>query len=69
MDNIWRYSIEESYGGIVIANSEVAARKKIKEAYKKHRDPIENDNDLVVWEATKDDDGYFEDAPDVLECY
>lgn len=57
---------DEAYGakGIVIADSEYEARTKIVDAYKKHGCSDSELTNLSIWKVT---DGWFDDAPDVLE--
>ena len=52
--------------GIVIADSEQEARQKIISAYLKHGFSDCDFDDLQVWKVA---DGYFDDAPDVLEIW
>lgn len=67
MENVWVYTIENQARGIVIANSQEEATKKVIEAYEKHHDNIdENDVEVQIYYETW---GWFEDAPDVLETY
>ena len=52
--------------GIVIADNEENARKKVIEAYLKHGYSESELSELEVWKV---EDGYFDDASDVLEIW
>ena len=52
--------------GIVIADSEEEARRKVADAYLKHGYSESELTDLQVWKITE---AWFEDAPDVLEVW
>ena len=52
--------------GIVIADNDEDARRKVIDAYLKHGYSESELTDLQVWKITE---AWFEDAPDVLEVW
>ena len=52
--------------GIVIADNEEEARRKVTDAYLKHGYSESELEELQVWKVT---DGFFNDSPDVLEVW
>ena len=52
--------------GIVIANNEEEAKRKVTDTYLKHGYSESELTDLQVWKITK---AWFEDASDVLEVW
>ena len=52
--------------GIVIADNEEEAKQKVKVSYLKHGYSESELEELEVWKVT---DGFFNDAPDVLEVW
>lgn len=64
--DLYGYQIEDLAIGIVKANNEEEARRKVYEAYSKHNDCFDPYNDdVAIWKI--DDDSWFGDSPDVLE--
>ena len=64
--DLYGYQIEDLAMGIVKANSEEEARRKVYEAYTKHNDCFDPYNDdVAIWKI--DEDSWFSDSPDVLE--
>lgn len=62
---IFRYSVDLNYGGIVIATDKKEGKCKVDARYKDHgNSPVE----IIVWDVKKDD--YFNERhSDVMECY
>ena len=52
--------------GIVIADNEEEARRKVTDAYLKHGYSESELEEIEVWKVT---DGFFNDSPDVLEVW
>lgn len=64
--DLYTYKIEDLAIGIVKANSEEEAKRKVYEAYSKHNDCFDTYNDEIeIWKL--DEDSWFSDSPDVLE--
>lgn len=64
---LWCYTLSDGGTGIVIADNEEEAEKKVRTAYSKHGGYEEGNLASVevnVWEITQKP---FDDAPDVLE--
>lgn len=66
LKDLYGYQIEDLAIGVVKASGEEEARRKVYEAYTKHNDCFDpNNDDVVIWKIDKD--SWFEDSPDVLE--
>lgn len=65
LERVWRYVVEDKFGGIVFADTKEEAEYKVKARYSRFLDSISN---VLVWKIEEDD---FFDAenPDVLDCY
>lgn len=64
--DLYGYQIEDLAMGVVKANNEEEARRKVYEAYIKHNDCFDPYNDdVAIWKI--DEDSWFSDSPDVLE--
>ena len=61
---IWRYSLEQGGLGIVFAESESEASKKVRDAYSAHSGGDEFTEEITV---SKIENGWFNDNPDVIE--
>ncbi len=66
LKGLYGYQIEDLAIGIVKANCEKEARRKVYEAYTKHNYCFDTWNDdVAIWKIDKD--SWFKDNPDVLE--
>lgn len=62
---LFRYSVDMSCGGVVIAESKKAALRKVEARCK---DSGDSPDEIIVWDVRTDDD-YNIKHPDVIECY
>lgn len=69
LENIWRYTVnKDEAGGIVIADTQEEAERKVKEMYEDYDRSENTETVIAVWKALSDDD-YSKDYPDILEIY
>lgn len=61
---IWRYSLEQGGLGIVFAESESEASKKVRDAYSAHSGGDKFTEEIAI---KKIENGWFDDNPDVFE--
>lgn len=63
--NYWLYELDDGGKGIVKAETNEEALKKLKDAYKKHY----SEDTMPDFRISPIEGGYFEDTPDVIELY
>lgn len=69
MEKMYLYEIEDESWGIVIAESKVEAETKVRNAYAKHDSDYNENTPIHIEKATRAENKWFIDSPDVLEVY
>jgi len=65
MKQFYRYSLDMSHGGIVIATDKDEAKHKVAARYKDDEDPP---GEILIWDI-KEDEFFDEKHPEVMDCY